>query len=487
MGRDSNKWIDDGLDVFASSHTAQTSANWISQIQDAIKSSNLEIDNVLGSYSNNSIGQLGGFYAEAYHPGSFNINAAKNQSSFNTFREGSTANGSSDIGTSWGEKYGAKYNNTHQRSLGRQAEVSSNQEGTSKYSGQERLIPSDQLTDAQKAARDKVAKELSEENAETAARYKETGDRLTDRLRAPDGTESKPLTKPDADQWAKDAKNGNVRHFEIQNEVLLREHLTQIGKAAGGAAAISVAIQAAPIIVSGINKLVRNQDYTASAFGREVGTWAKEQGGAIALDTFTKASLGGALSTAQQLGHLSGPLASASPATLGGIAVVSVESIKALWAWQNETCTGEQALSQSFVCGAKTAVALQGAAIGQTIIPIPVVGAIVGSLAGSFLAEQGMQSMSNTTTITLLQELDKNFALHQKHVKILATSSGEYKEISNKYDNYLAKGTFLLVSAEIHEEENEQVLNDLENVEELSESSIEQAQKRLDLWRGNDV
>ena len=482
--RTSEDWLDDGLSAFAAQHAANASADWLSLIQQSIRDANLELDNVFGSYANNHVGQLSGFYAEAFHAGSFNVNAAKAGSEYRAFREGSTANGSSDIGTNWGEDYGSKYNKTPQQSVARQAEAASGTEGVSKYDGQSRLIPSDQLDEGRSIADAKVAKEVARGNADTAARYDETGANLTDRVRAPDGTESKPLTKAEADQWAQDAKDGNVRHFEINNEVFLKEHLAQIGKAAGGAAAIAVALQLAPVVVGGLNRLIKDPDYSGVAFGRDMGTWAKEKGGAVAVDAFVKASLGGFLATAQQLGHLGGPLANASPAALGGVAVVAVESMKAVWAWQRGECTGEQATSLAFASGVRTAAALQGAAIGQVLIPIPIVGAIVGTLTGSFLAEQGMQTMTNTTALILLQEVDRTFAIHQRHIDLLATTNQDYRAVALRYEAMLIRGGYLVEAADRRRLVASDIQEELDRTEKTGDDAVAAAQRRLDLWRG---
>jgi hypothetical protein len=101
---------------------------------------------------------LGGFYAEAHHAATFNIDAAVRNSSENAIRVGSTGNASPDIQTSWYRDISVKYNRDAIHSLAEQARSVRGLENA-RYQGQERLVPSDQLTEASGLADAKIAKE----------------------------------------------------------------------------------------------------------------------------------------------------------------------------------------------------------------------------------------------------------------------------------------------------------------------------------------
>ena len=69
----------------------------------------------------------------------------------------------------------------------------------SKYAGQTRIIPSDQLESAKQYLQGKIDRVPEGAYAsEQIANYEETLMNLKDRLEAPDGTKSRPLTKAEA-------------------------------------------------------------------------------------------------------------------------------------------------------------------------------------------------------------------------------------------------------------------------------------------------
>ena len=178
-------------DAVGASFAAEEVGRWVQEIQQQISTANQSFAGLAGMYGANSPASLAGFYAEAYQAHTFNINAAIHNSDHLAERLGSTAKDSPDVVTSWGEKYSLKYHKDAIHTLAHQAGGDGPVAG---LHGQTRLVPGDQLDLARKIAEAKIDKSLSAA-PDRASRYQETHDHLADRVQAPDGTSSKPLTK----------------------------------------------------------------------------------------------------------------------------------------------------------------------------------------------------------------------------------------------------------------------------------------------------
>ena len=91
-----------------------------------------------------------GFFAEAHHTASLNIDANHKDLPVFADRLGSTAFGSPDIVLNNGDKFNPKFYDTASGSYHAGAELVDDGSGLSaKYAGQTILVPSDQLADAQ--------------------------------------------------------------------------------------------------------------------------------------------------------------------------------------------------------------------------------------------------------------------------------------------------------------------------------------------------
>lgn len=446
-------WVGLGVSAFMSdeaAHSLNRFTGWANEVKDAVKAANDEIMYVAQTYKNNNVDSLGGFYAEAFHSGSFNRNAAINQSPYHTSVPHSHAGASPDINTNWGKEISSKYNKTAQDSLNHQAETFQGPGFTdSKYIGQERLIPSDQLNEAHKEALRKIAKETSN-RPDVAERFRETNGQLTDRIKSPDGIESQPLTKDGANEWARNTKQGKIETFSNPDSVSVMSHMKEIGEAAGTAALISVAIQSAPVIIVGVKKLFQEPDYSIKAFGRDISEWAVNDGLKVGTDAFVKAALSGSICAAIKSGALQGPFSNMTPTAVAGISVAGVETAKALWKWQKGEINGEQAASESMKAGLRTCASLAGKAVGQALIPIPVVGAIVGSFVAAFVLEKGFNSIENSRSIQMLRIIDETFYIQRDVLRGIFDINANYRSLVIKYEDMLNSNYRIIGDKELH-------------------------------------
>ena len=464
-------WVSQGVSAYVTGDASENIDNWSGNIVDSINAANKDVQSVADTWGNNTVESMGGFYAEAHHAGSFNINAAiKNSEDRAQWIKpgGPDAKAAADIRTSWGEDYSSKYHRTPESSFMEQAKASKEAGYTnSQYKGQERLIPSDQVEQAQNYADRRIAKDI-DNRPDVAERLQETKDQLTGNVKNPEGIKSDSLSKSDSDQWARDVKKGEVGQFSYNDSVNVMTHVKEIGQAAGTAALISVAIQSAPTIVGGFKRALTEENYSFSEYGGDVKKWTKEHGIAIGADAFVKGAIAGSLSAAIKSGNLG--QTSLGPAPVAGIAVVSVESAKALWRWDKGELSGEQAASETFKAGLRTSAALAGKVAGQALIPIPIVGAVVGSFIATFVIDKGINSIENPLSLEMLRIIDDSFYTQRQVLSKIFDINTNYQSIVIEYENVIRNNYKILVQKE----------NNIKNKEEV----IKQLEKRNQILRG---
>lgn len=225
-----------------SQYSAVVSSEYVASVQASITQLKTDINSAAGSARGTA--QEAGFLAEQWATDTFNINAVANGSSERATTVGSNELGSPDVATTYGENASLKYYQTAKGSAEQQAKdlLSRYYEYCSKsknpksfaeyindngydpntmdelmasatplYDGQTRIIPSDQLAAAKAYLRGEI-KTISA-NGDTSPVLQETLDHLSDRLRAPDGTESVPLTYEEIQAISELALERNL--FEI--------------------------------------------------------------------------------------------------------------------------------------------------------------------------------------------------------------------------------------------------------------------------------
>ena len=188
---------------------------------------------------------LKGDIAEFWHSDTFNIDAVVKGSKSRTYVDRSHDFASPDVTSNFGKDFGLKYYKTGTDSAKQQAKSvferfkeyqsqggkDSLEEFLKKrgldnidkilndpiYNGQLRVVPKDQLEEAIAWLQRKILEEGSK-RPEQVARYQETLDMLTDKIKDGKGTESIALTKEEAERLARLAKEGKI------TDETLKEH-----------------------------------------------------------------------------------------------------------------------------------------------------------------------------------------------------------------------------------------------------------------------
>mgnify|MGYP001630470811 CR=1 FL=1 len=413
---------------------------------------------------------LKGDIAEFWHSDTFNINAIIKGSKSRTYVDRSHDFASADVSSNFGKDFGLKYYKTGADSAKQQAKSvferfkeyqsqggkDSLEEFLSKrglndidtilndpiYSGQLRVIPKDQLEEATAWLQRKILEEGSK-RPEQVARYQETLDMLTDKIKDGKGTESVALTKEEAEQLARLAKEGKItdetlKELGISTEDLIKYEyvMKQAFKAGVSAATISMVLKVAPEIYKAISYLIKNGELDEKQF-QKIGL-AALQGGA---EGFVRGSVSAAIITACKAGLWGETFKSVNPAVVGAVTVIAMDTMKnafnvATGKMQTRELANEL-LKEMFV----STCSLVGGGISQAFIEMPILGfmlgSFVGSVVGSFAYNVGYNAFISfcvDTGFTMFGLVEQNYELPAEVMEAVGFDVFKYEEF--KYDEF---------------------------------------------------
>lgn len=379
-----------------------------------------DLENTLNKFNGHHTptGQLSGNIAEHWHAGTYNINAAIQDSSFKATVLESNGLASVDIDTNWGDQYGLKYLRHADESAKAQAiswfqkckeydsDISfedyckikgltdTNILNDPIYKGQIRIIPSDQLEDAIRWLENKIAKEELT-RPEQVTRYKETLENLRTVIKSPDGTTSVALTKEQAEELAKLAKEGKVKVYDTQfcNEIRMQEILGQSLKAGMTAALITFVLKMAPEIFKVISDMVKDGVVDAEEL-KNVGLKALPATGESFVRGFVASSLTIAYETGK-FGNLLNIKPEMVPSVIGALTVIAISTIEDSIRLANGKIT-----EQEFILNLNRSVFVSGCAIGvgvllQSLLPTIPFAYFIGNMIGTMIGAFGFKLIDN--------------------------------------------------------------------------------------------
>ena len=429
---------------------------YVGNVENAIDELTQNLNNFLGN--GRGVAQLKGNVAEYWHSGTFNIKAAVRGSKDWTSVPASNDLGSPDIESSFGMNASLKYTDNSAKdqaiSLGERyrsylakspsgepmsydeytAKFSNNDPNTPLYSGQVRLVQSDQLKEATKWLEQKIAKE-STIRPEQVARYEETLKLITDRLDNGKGATSIPLTEAEAEQIAAVAKEGGFDPTQwglITEELIEWQHIMQQAFQAGlSAAVISVVLEVAPEIVKTLSKLFRDGEVDADDFKRM--GFAALKGGSLG---FVRGSVASAITIACKAGKFGLAMKAVEPSVIGAVVALTMNTI------QNATLMAFGKMSQQEFANEcaqnlfTTSCALAFGSILQALLPeIPVfafmLGSFIGSVVGSFVYKTAygcVISFCVDTGCTFFGLVEQDYTLPESVLKEIGVDVFEYEK-----------------------------------------------------------
>lgn len=369
---------------------AHLGSGYVGEVEEAIAELTRQIVKLK---SNQSDAVLGGYIAEYWHAGTFNVNAVAAGSSHRAWVDEAARQtyGSVDVDTNFGKSYSSKYMATAEKSAVEQS-LLSRETGQAKYHGQERLVPTDHLDDA-KAIAARRAKLNADTRPEVAAAYKESGEHMTDTVS--DGkVSSEALGKQEDLQMAREVKNDEFsaesHGVSAENAIKVDYIIHEAVKAGLTTAAITVAIQLAPEIYKTIDYLIKTGKVDIQQI-KKMGLKALSAGA----EGFLRGSISCSLVIMCRKGLLGEALRNVDPMGVGTVVAVVLETVKNSILVAAGKMTAKQmgaafvdsvVVSGGYIVGAKIGSAI-GGAIGQALgFQLPVVGYLIGSLVGTAFA-----------------------------------------------------------------------------------------------------
>jgi hypothetical protein len=378
--------------------------------------------------TNRGIAQEAGFAAEVWATDTFNIDAALNNSDYNATRPSSNKANSADVVISDGKNtsdYSLKYYKDADSSANAQArtffedyrEYCSKTErngGTpmsdeeylaqygksldslydSLYSGQGRIIPTDQLDKAKTYLKKRNAKMTASDSLDRQAlspALQETIDNLADRIEAPDGTKSRQLSESEAKAIVELCRDGDFdpADFGISPSQLIttRYILKQSINAGAQSAMISTAFAIGPDIYEIIVDAAKN--------GKVDEEKLKETGidGILAgSEGFVEGSVSSAIVVAAQSGKFGTSLVNIAPETVGTLTVLTIDAIRYGYQLSSGKITKTEyadLMTQDII------IALASQTTGALMLalfPFIPFSYMAGSMAGAMLASVGYQA-----------------------------------------------------------------------------------------------
>jgi len=423
-----------------------------------------------------SSAQLKGDVAEFWHAGTFNMNAALNDSANRAIVNRSNGFASVDVSLDSGENFSLKYDASGVDSAKQQAasvfqrfkEYQSHggkdslDQFLSKrnysdesvlndpiYTGQFRVIPKDQMEEASRWLSQKIAKE-SVTRPDQVKRYQDTLDMLKDKLADSEGNESISLSKEEAQRLAEVAKEGKFRAEDFgltsQQEMIIKEAL----KDGLSAAVISMVLKTAPEIYKAIDYLIKTGEVDGAQF-KKIGFAAVTGAG----EGFVRGTVAAAISYCCRSGMLGEGMKQVAPGVIGVVVALTMNTMRnAFMVAIGKKTRNElsyELIRDMFVSGGALAGSMLGkiggAAVGGIVggyiggpagIAVAKALSVAGSLLGSFVGSVAGTFVFSTvyktaitfcidTGVTLFGIVDQDYKLPEDIIKDIGLETFDFE------------------------------------------------------------
>ena len=440
--REGYDYIKDNAGDYVAANRGEDVAAYVDTVENEIQ--NLLDDLNAFDGTGKGINFLKGDVAEFWHADTYNVDAAINKSSHRMSVPRSNELGSVDVQAEFdSSQYSLKYYKDGEASAKAQAtsmfEASHGAQGSKAdplYDGQYRLIPKEQISDAEEWLKRKIAEE-SVKRPEQAARYEDTLRNLRDRIADSDGNESIPLTEEESRAVAELAKSGDADKESLAELLNMDEKEAQIQlqviqdicKAGLTAATISLVLKTAPELFAAFEQLVHDGELDEGQL-KKIGS-AAVSGGA---EGFLRGSISASITACCKSGLLGEAAKDINPAFIGAATVIAFDTMKNAFA----VASGKKQKQEMVMDLVKeiyvSAISMTAGGLTQGIIHVPVLGYMIGSFLGSTLAsftfDYGYKtaiSFSVDTGFTFFGVVDQDYELPKEVIDELGIDVLEYE------------------------------------------------------------
>lgn len=406
------------------------------------------------------IDYLKGDIAEMWHSGTFNVDSAINKSSNRVFVNRSHEFASVDVSSNFSKNYGLKYYSNGKFSAQQQAvsvfqrfreyEINGGLDKFDEYllkrnfhieqdvlnqpiySGQQRVIPSDQIEDA----RAWLINRINTENArrpEQVFRYKETLDSLTEKISDHKGNQSIELSKKESENIALLAKDGSFdasEHGVVAPELMSLDLLIKESLKAGlSAAIISAVLKVGPEVYRSIDFLVKNGQIDDENF-KQIGFAALDGSS----EGFVRGTISAAITAVCKSGLLGSNLKEISPSIIAVITVITMNAFKNAYMVATNKKTRSEFANELIRDSIILSTTLVFGKLSQALLyELPVLGymlgSFIGSIVGSFVYDathQVILSFCVDTGITMFGIVEQDYSLPDDIIRKIGIATFEY-------------------------------------------------------------
>ena len=412
---------DYSVEFMGAKYSAVMTSEYVGNVEAALTTLKNDMNSAAGSARGTA--QEAGFLAEKWATDTFNINAVANGSNERATTVGSTELGSVDVATSYGENASLKYYQDANGSASAQAKTvleayreyytnaskNSSKEPlslgeyldkngydaetqdallSSIYEGQTRIIPTDQMTEATQYLQGRIDKLSNIEGDVASARtksYQETLSNLRDRLEAPDGTQSEPLTYEELQAIAEVSKEGNFKPEEFGislSSVISPKYVVKQAVGTGvEVAAINTVLTVGPDVYSILKEAAELGEIDEDAL-KETGV----EGAIAASEGFVEGSVSRIITTMCSTGVLGEALKDANPSVVATLTVLVIEGAIHGYELSQGKITSDEYGNMMVDRLMVSLLALPTSALFLAILPATHIAMAMGCMAGGMVA-----------------------------------------------------------------------------------------------------
>jgi hypothetical protein len=254
------------------------------------------------------------------------------------------------------------------------------------YGPQDRLIPTDQMDEAHRYLDRQILKDYAtgrDNRIENAKELEQIQGKVADRVRYEDA-KSEPLTRHEAEAKLKAARRGQA--IDVQPQLDTATIVEESLRSGAIAAGVTISVYLAPRLY---NVLV--QRHRTGEWPSEVLRSVFHRMGGVTAEASVRAAFATSITMSAKAGLLGQAARSLDPSLIGTLTFLAVEGAKDFTRHAQGRLTGAQYANRTMLKAITATAGVYGAAIGQAVIPIPIVGAMIGAMVGSLAAQQGYQ------------------------------------------------------------------------------------------------
>lgn len=355
---------------------AYHAANYINRVEVSIDNAKELLNSLAEKNINKTVDTLKGDLSEAWHAGTLLIDAARNKQA-DVFADIPRDRGPVDV------VYGDN-NNTYNAQLKyyKTSADTAKEISNPKYDNYEKVVPSDQLDGVKDYAHKQSLRNVNTRPDQSDS-YKHTSEVAQDRIKVGD-SESKPISEKEMKEMANDYKKGepDLDKYGLNTESILQwsDIFKDSGEAAAHAALITATLKSVPYIWGIIENYLKEGDLDLDEI--------KNNGINVISDSGIAGLRGGisaVITGSCKAGLLGSSLKNVSLEFIGAATVITMNAIKYSFAYYKGDITKGEFVGNITRDVIITSCAVGGAAIGQALIPIPVLGALIGNMVGGLL------------------------------------------------------------------------------------------------------